>query len=164
MTFVGLSCRSDDRLWETLVLLHSFRKFHATKFTAAFFIGTPSRTSEDRTDNHFYTEPFAFKTNCNHWVWSCEFPVRTDVGSCVKELGGNLIQYLSFEGYAFRQYNVECRDSVGCNHYDNIVVDVVHIAYLAMIHAFLSFKMKISFCKCFHILFLFVYEFSLVVS
>ena len=150
MTLVSLCCRSDDWLREALVFLHSFRKLNATDFAASLLIGTPCWTGKNRTDNHFHTESFTLQTYCHHWVGSCKFPVGADVGGCIKELSCNLVQYLSLEWDALRQYHIKSGDSVGGYHYYDIVIDVIYVAHLTMVHAFLSFKMKISLCKCFH--------------
>lgn len=51
---------------------------------------------------------------------------------------------LGLERNAFGQDDVESRDAVCSDHYDEVIVDVVNVAYLAMVNAFLSFEMKIG--------------------
>ena len=107
VTLVGLCSRGDDRLWETLVLAHTVWQLHTADLAAALLILAPCTTGEDRTDDHLHAETFALQTYGNHWVWSSQLPVWTDVCSCVQELSCNLIEHLSFERDTFRQNNVE---------------------------------------------------------
>ena len=108
MTFVSLCCRSDDWLWEALVLLHSLRELNTTDLTATVLVVAPCRTCKDATDNHLNTESLALQTYSNLWIRSSQFPVRADVSCCVKELGSNLIQNLSLERNTLWQDNIEC--------------------------------------------------------
>ena len=146
VTFIGLCRRGDDRLGETLVLFHAIGQFHTAEFTAAVLVLTPGRACENRTDNHLYTEALTFKTNRHHGVGSGQLPVGTDVCCGIQELCGNLVQHLSLERDTLRQYYVECRDTVSGYHHHQIVIDVVHIAYLTMIHALLSLELKVRLC------------------
>ena len=107
VTLVGLCSRGDDRLWETLVLAHTVWQLHTADLAAALLILAPCTTGEDRTDDHLHAETFALQTYGNHWVWSSQLPVWTDVCSCVQELSCNLIEHLSFERDTLRQNNVE---------------------------------------------------------
>ena len=43
-------------------------------------------------------------------------------------------------------YNIKCRDTVGCYHYQLFIIDVIHIAYFSMIDTFLTRKIVICFC------------------
>ena len=146
VTLVGLGGRSDDGLGETLVLLHAVGQLHTTQLTTAILVLTPGRASEDRADNHLHTETLTLQTHGDHGVGGSQFPVRTDVGSGIQELGSNLVQHLTLEGDALWQYDVESGDAVGGHHHHQVVVDVVHIAYLSVVHALLSIKMEISLC------------------
>ena len=145
MTLIGLGGRSDDGLGETLVLAHAFGQLHTTYLAAAVLIVTPCRTGKYTADNHFYTKSLALQTYGNHGVWGSELPVGTDVLGLVQELGSYLVQHLSLEGYALGQNYIKGRDTVGSHHYHQVVVDVIHIPYLAMIHTLLSFKLEICF-------------------
>ena len=146
MTLVSLGSWGDDRLGETLVLLHTVGQLHTAQLSATVLVLTPCRTSQDRADNHLHTEALTLQANSNHGVWSSQLPVRTDVGSSIQKLSGNLVQYLTLEGNTLGQHYVECRDAIGGHHDQQIVVDVVHIAYLAMIHALLSLELKVRLC------------------
>ena len=118
---------------------------------ASVLVGTPCRSCEDGADNHFNFETFAVKAHGDHGVGCSQFPVGADVACCIEKLCCDLVQYLSFEWNALGQDNVECRDSVCCHHDDELVVDVVHVTHLAVIYTFLSVKMEICLCKCFHL-------------
>ncbi len=72
--------------------------------------------------------------------------VWTDVVCMVKEFCCNLVEHLTFERDSLWQYYVKSRDSVCGDHHDEVVADVVNVAYFSMIYALLSFKMKISVC------------------
>mgnify|MGYP007059835657 CR=1 FL=1 len=107
VTFVSLCGRSDDWFWETLVLAHTLREFHATDFATTLLVFSPCATCKDRADDHLYTETFALQTNGDHWVWCSQLPVRTDVCRRIQELRSYLVEYLSLEWDAFWQHNVE---------------------------------------------------------
>ena len=57
-----------------------------------------------------------------------------------------MVENLSFVGNSLGQYNVESRNTVGGNHYEFLVVDVVNVAYFAVVNAFLAAKGIIRFC------------------
>ena len=71
--------RSNDGSWELLILAHTFWKANTADFTNTTLIGAPSTATEITTHNHFNGETFAEQTYSNHRIWSCEFPVWTDV-------------------------------------------------------------------------------------
>ena len=146
MTLICLCGRRNNRLRESLVLTHAVRQFYATELSATILILTPCRTRQDRADDHLYAETFAFQTHSYHGVGGGQFPVRTDIRCRVQELGGNLVQHLSFIRNTLGQYHIKCRDSVGCHHYKNIVIDVIDITHLTMIHTLLTIEMEISPC------------------
>ena len=146
MTLIGLGGWGDDRLGETLVLAHAIGQLHAAELPAAVLVLTPGRTCEDGADDHLYAESFAFQTHRYHRVGSGQFPVRTDIRCGVQELGCNLVQHLSFIRNTLGQYHIKRRDSVGCHHYKNVVVDVIDITHLTMIHTLLTIEMEISPC------------------
>ena len=152
VAFVGLGGRRDDGFGETLVFLHALGQFYTAELTASLLVFTPCRAGEYRADNHFHAETLALQTNSDHRVGGGQFPVGTDIRRLVKEFGGNLVEHLSFERNAFGQNHVESRNSVGCHHHHDVVVDVVNVAYLTVVNAFLSIKMEISACQCFHCL------------
>ena len=79
-------------------------------------------------------------------VGRSQFPVRTDVGGGIQELGCNLVQHLSFVGNALWQNYVKGRNTVSSHHDHQVVTNVVHIAHLSVVHALLSFKVEISLC------------------
>ena len=108
MTLVGFGGRSDDRLGETLVLLHALRQFHATQFTASVLILTPCTSCQDAADDHLHTEALTLQTYGDHGVGGSQFPVRTDVTGGIQELSGNLVEYLSLERNTLRQDDVKC--------------------------------------------------------
>jgi len=112
----GFRSRGDDRFGELLVLFHAFGQLHAADFADAALVGAPCATAEITAYNHFNRETFAHHAHCYHGVGSGHFPVGTDVGGGVEEFGCNLVQHLSFEGNAFRQYYVEGRNAVGSDH------------------------------------------------
>ena len=68
------------------------------------------------------------------------------VSSGIKEFGSNLVEYLSFVGNSLWENNVKGRNTVCCYHDHQVVIDVVHVAYLTMIYALLSFKAEVSLC------------------
>lgn len=146
MTLVSLGSWGDDRLRETLVFLHAVGQFHTAELATTVLVLSPGRAGEDRADNHLHTEALTLQTHSDHGVGGGQLPVRTDVGSGIQELRSNLVQYLTLEGNTLRQYDVESRDAVGSYHHHQVVVDVVHIAYLSVVHALLSLKVEISLC------------------
>ena len=150
VTFVGLRRGSDNRLGETLVLFHSFGKLHATQLTAAFFVGSPCTTSEDRADDHLHAESFTLQSHRNHRVGSSKFPVGADVACGIQEFGGNLVEHLSLERNTLGKNHVECRDSVRSNHHHQVVVDVVDVSHLTMVNTLLTIEMEIGFSNCVH--------------
>ena len=83
VTLICLCSRSNDWLWETLVLLHAIWQFHAAYLPASFLVISPCRTRTDGTYDHLHPESLAFEAHCNHWVWRCNFPVGTDIGSSI---------------------------------------------------------------------------------
>ena len=138
VTLVGLSRRGDDRLGEALVLAHTVGQTHSAYLANTFLIVAPCAAGEYAADNHLDPEALALQTYRHHGVGCGKLPVGADVGSGIKEACCNLVEHLSLEGYSLRQHHVESRYSVGCNHYEQVVVDVVNIAHLAVINAFLS--------------------------
>ena len=146
VALVGLCRRGDDGLRETLVLLHAVGELHAAEFTAAVLVLTPGRACEDAADDHLHAKTFALHADGHHGVGSRKLPVRTDVGCGIEELGGNLVQHLTFVGDALWQHHVECGDAVGSHHYQKVVVDVVNVTDLSVINAFLSLKLELCLC------------------
>ena len=146
MSLVSLGCRSDDWLWETLVLAHTLWQFHTTDLATALLVFSPCATCKDRADDHLYTETLALQSYGHHRVGRSQLPVRTNVCCCIQELGCNLVEHLSLERNAFRQHNVECRDSVSGDHHEDIVVNVIHITYFSVVNTLLSIKKEICLC------------------
>ena len=64
----------------------------------------------------------------------------------VEEFCRNLVEHLTFERDSLWQYYVKSRDPVCGDHHDEVVANVVNVAYFSMIYALLSFKMEISVC------------------
>lgn len=95
--------------------------------------------------HHLHLERLAFETHGNHRVGRSNLPVGQNIGGSIEELGGYLIKYLPLIRYTFGQNHVECRDAVGGYHDQQIVVDVVNVADLAVINAFLTGKVEIGF-------------------
>ena len=146
VTFVSFCRWSDNGFRETLVFFHTVRQTNTTNLTATILVFAPCRASEDRTDNHLYTEALTLQTYSDHRVGSGQFPVGADVTGGIKEFGSNLVEHLSFVGNSLRENNVKGRDAVCCYHNHQVIVDVVHVAYLTMIYALLSFKAEVSLC------------------
>ena len=71
----------------------------------AVYPGATSGEVEERVAKPL--ENFALQTYGNHWVWSSQLPVWTDVCSCVQELSCNLVEHLTLEWDTLRQNNVE---------------------------------------------------------
>ena len=103
----GFGSRGDDGFGELLVLLHSFGQLHTADFTDTAFVSAPCTAAEVTAYNHFYGESFTHHAYRHHRVGSSHFPVGADVGGGIQELGCNLVQHLSLERNAFRQYYVE---------------------------------------------------------
>ena len=138
--------RGDDGFGELLVFLHSFGQLHTTDFAYTTLVSTPCATAKITAYNHFDGETFAHHTHRYHRVGCSCLPVRANVSSSIQEFGCNLIQHLSFERNAFRQNNVECRDTVSCYHDQFFTIDVINITYFSVVYTFLSRKIKICFC------------------
>ena len=141
----SLGRRGDDGGGELLVFLHSVGESHAAERTAASLVLSPGTAGEIAADNHFHAEAFTLQSDGHHGVGSGNLPVGDNVSSSIQELGCNLVQHLSLEGDAFRQDDIEGRDAVGGNHDQQVVVDVVHIAYLSMINTLLTGKVEVCF-------------------
>ena len=107
MALIGLGCRGDDGLGESLVLLHAVGQFHTTEFTATVLVLAPGRTCQDGTDNHLHTETLALQTDGHHRVGSSQLPVRTDIRRGIEELSSDLVEHLTFKWNTLRQYHVE---------------------------------------------------------
>ena len=108
MTFCSLGGRSYDRLRELLVLDHSFRHLDTADGALACLVLSPCMAREVSADHHFNLERLAFVSDCNHRVRNGDLPVRKDVCSRVKELGCDLVEYLSLERNALGEYYVKC--------------------------------------------------------
>ena len=148
--YLSFGGRGDDGLWELLVLLHSLWQLHATDLTHATLVGTPSAATQIATHDHLQGETLAHHTYGDHRVWRAELPVGADVCGGIQKLGCYLIQYLTLERNAFRQYHVEGRDAIGGHHDQLVIVDVIHIAHLSVVHALLSREVEVCSCYCFH--------------
>ena len=144
MALVSFGGRRDDRLWETLVLPHAFWQLHAAKLAAAVLVGPPGTARKDGAYDHLHFKALAFQSYGHHGVWSGQLPVGADVRGGVQELGGYLVEHLSLEGDALGQHYVEGRDAVCGYHHYQVVIDVVHVAHLSMVNAFLSVEVKIG--------------------
>ena len=144
VTLVGFRRRGDDGLGETLVLFHALGQTHTAQLTAAFLVGAPGRTGQDRADNHLYPETFTLQTYRHHGVGAGKLPVGADVARVVQKLRGYLVQYLPLEGNALGQHYIKGGDTVGGNHHYQVVADIVNVSYFAVIYTGLSGKMKIS--------------------
>ncbi len=106
-TDFGFGGGGDDGLGETLVLLHALGEFHTAYFAHTALVGTPGASAEIAAHNHFHGETFTHHAHGDHGVGSGKLPVGTDVGGGIEELGGNLVEDLSFEGNAFGEDHVE---------------------------------------------------------
>ena len=71
--------------------------------------------------------------DCNHRIRNSDLPVRKDVCCRIKELGCDLVQDLALERNSLGKNYVECRNAVRDYHYEILVVDVVHVAYLSYV-------------------------------
>ena len=146
VTLVGFGGRSDDGLWETLVLLHTLRQFHATQFATSVLVFAPCAARQDAADNHLYAESLALQAYGHHRVGGSQFPVGADVAGSIQELCSNLVQHLSLEGNALWQDDVEGRDAVGSHHHHQVVVDIIHVTYFTVVNTLLTLKIEVSLC------------------
>ena len=64
--------------------------------------------------------------------------------STVKELGCNLVKYLSFEWNSFWKDYVKCRNSVCSHHYHVFVLNGVHVSDFTFVNCSLFWKIKLS--------------------
>ena len=142
---LGFSSRGDDGFGETLVLAHTFGKFHTANLANTALISTPCATTQITTDNHFDREAFTTDADSYHWIRRSQLPVRTDVRSRIQELGSNLVQHLSLVRNTFRQDYVESRDTVGSDHNQQVVIHAIYIADFAVIDTLLSGEIEICF-------------------
>ena len=146
VTLVGFRGGRDDGLGESLVLAHAVGQPHAANLAHTFLIVAPCRASEDAADDHLYAEALALQAYGDHRVGRGQLPVGADVAGGIEELGSNLVEHLSFEGDALREDDVEGRDAVGGHHHHQVVVDVIHVAHFAVVHAFLSIEVEVGCC------------------
>ena len=144
VTLVGFRRRGDDGLGETLVLFHALGQTDTAQLAAAFLVGAPGRTGQDRADNHLHPETLALQTYRHHGVGAGKLPVGADVARVVQKLRGYLVQYLAFEGNALGKHYIEGGDTVGGHHHNQVVADIVNVSYFAVVYTGLSGKMKIS--------------------
>ena len=140
---LSLGCRGDDGLREALVLAHALRQLHATDLADTALVGTPSATAQVTAYDHLDGEALTHDANRYHRIRSSQFPVRADIGCRVEELGGDLVQHLAFVRDAFRQDHVERRDTVCSDHHQLLVVNVIHVAYLTVVHACLLREIEV---------------------
>ena len=149
VTGVGLGGRSDDRLGELLVLMQTFGKLHSAYFADSRRIVAPCTACEISADNHFDTEALALHTCGSHGSDFGKLPVRNSLGGGVKEVVCDLVENLTLVGNSFGKDDVKGRDTVGGNHYQDVAVKRVDVAYLAVVHGcILSGKMEIGVSKC----------------
>ena len=153
VSFVGLGGGGDDGCGELLILDHAFGQLDAAEGACASLIFAPGAASEVAAHNHLDTEAFTFEAHGDHGVGSGKFPIGEDVGGGIEELSGNLVEDLSLVGDALGENDVESRDAVGDHHGHIFVVDVIYIANLAYIEAFLLGKTEVCFNYCVHITF-----------
>ena len=104
---LGLGGGGNDGVFEALVLAHAVGDRHAADLAHAALIGTPSAAAEVAADDHLHREALATYADGDHRVGGGLLPVGADVGRSVEELGGDLVQDLSFVGDAFGQDDVE---------------------------------------------------------
>ena len=86
MSLVRLCRRSDDRLWEALVLSHTIGESHSTYLTDTALIVSPSGACQVSSYNHLYTETLTRQTDRDLRVWSSQLPVRTDITCRIEHL------------------------------------------------------------------------------
>ena len=146
MAGIGFGGGGDDRLGEFFVLTHAVGKSDAADFTAAGGIVAPCRPGEVAAYDHFHPKAFGLAAHGDHGIGSGDFPVGHDVGGGVEEFGRDLVEHLSFEGYALGEDYVEGRDAVRCDHDKQVGGDVVDVAHFAVIHAPLTGEVEIC-CK-----------------
>ena len=142
---IGFGSRSDNRLRKLLVFTHPIGHKYATKRAFSIAVLTPSMAGEITAHHHLHLERLTFETYGDHRIGSSNFPIGQNIGSSIEELGGYLIEHLSFIRDTFRQNHIECRNTVGSYHYQQIVVDIVNIADFTVINAFLTGKVEIGF-------------------
>ena len=144
VTFFSLCRRCDDWLGKLLVFFHAVRNCHAADGVLTAFVSTPRTSGKVSADNHLNREWLAELTNCNHRIWSSDFPVRDDVGGHIQKLSCYLIENLAFIRNSLWQNNVESGDSVGGDHHQIFVVDEINITNLAVIYLCLTFEIEIG--------------------
>ncbi len=149
VTGVGLGGGGDDGFGETLVLAQTLGEPDAADLACAGCIFTPCAAGKVSADDHLHTEAFAAYACRGHGVDFGELPVGDGVAGGVKEVVRNLVQYLTLERYALGKDNVEGRDAVGSYHDEDVSVDGVYVADLAVIdrpgHVG---ELEVSACEC----------------
>ena len=139
----GFGRRRDDRTVEALVLAHAVGQGHAADRPGPRLIIAPRAAGQIATDDHLDRERLAPVADGHHRVGRGDLPVRTDVGRRIEKLRRDLVQHLPLERNTFGKHHVERRNAVGNHHRQIAVVDIVHIADLALVQAFLAVEMKV---------------------
>jgi len=80
---------------------------HAADRPLAGLVLPPGMAREVTPDDHLHLERLALAADGDHRVRHGNLPVREDVGRCIEELGGNLVQHLPLVGNALGQDNVK---------------------------------------------------------
>ena len=133
-----------------LVLLEALGQGDPAEGAVAGLVLTPGVTGQVAAHHHFHLIGLAAVTDGNHGIHGGHLPVGNDVGREVQELGGDLVQDLSFVGDAFRKDHIEGRDTV-CGYHDKIsAAEAVHVADFSRVFGLLSGKLEIGFDDCFH--------------
>ncbi len=87
-------------------------------------------------------------SNGNPLIGRGYFQVGYNIGGGIQKLCGNLVKYLPFVWNPLGRITSNA-ESVGYNHYQELVVDVVNIAYFPMVHWNLGGEFKIGAGDCF---------------
>ena len=101
-------------------------------------------------NDHFYLERFALVAQGDGRIRNGDLPVGKDVGRSVQELGGNQIQYLALVGYARGQDYVEGADTVGYDHGQKIISDLIDITHFSDILSTLARQREVGTNYRFH--------------
>ena len=88
--------------------------------------------------------------NGDHRIRNGDLPVGKDVLREIQELGGQLVEDLTFVGNAFRKNYVEGRNAVGSHHDQVATVKEVNVADFSRVLGFLTGKAEIGFYNGFH--------------
>src|ERR1700733_1718619 len=85
------------------------------------------------SNDHLHPKRIAFSADRHIGRGRVGQPVGADIGRRLQHPGGDLVQYLSFEGNGPGEDDVECRDTVGRDHDQPFAVDGIYVPHFAPI-------------------------------